>query len=304
VSLRAPAPATGLATAAPASEWRRRDWQRSWYRFRRNPSAVIGSLIVLAVVLTALLAPWIATHPSHVGNVVDFAARHQPPSAEYLLGTDQVGRDVFSRVVFGYRISLTLVVVVLGVSVPFGVVLGLLAGYYGGWVETLIMRLTDVFLAIPALVMALALTAALTPNLTNAMIAISALWWTWHTRLVYGIVRSLRTEEYVEAAQLLGASTFHLLFRELLPNCVSAITVKVTLDAGFVILIGAGLSFLGLGAQPPAPDLGTMVSTGSRYLPDMWWQSVFPGLAILVAILGFNLLGDGLRDQFDVEVGG
>lgn len=301
MSLRAPA--AELATPATASG-SRRDWHRSWYRFRRNPSAVVGSLIVLAVVLTALLAPWIATHPSHIGNVVDFASRHQPPSAQHLLGTDQVGRDVFSRVVFGYRISLTLVVVVLGVSVPFGVVLGLLAGYYGGWVETLIMRLTDVFLAIPALVMALALTAALTPNLTNAMIAISALWWTWHTRLVFGIVRSLRTEEYVEAAQLLGASPFHIVFRELLPNCVSAITVKVTLDAGFVILIGAGLSFLGLGAQPPAPDLGTMVSTGSRYLPDMWWQSVFPGLAILVAILGFNLLGDGLRDLFDVEVGG
>lgn len=302
MSLRAPA--ADLATAATASVSRRRDWHRSWYRFRRNPSAVVGSLIVLAVVLTALLAPCIATHPSHIGNVVDFSSRHQPPSAQHLLGTDQVGRDVFSRVVFGYRISLTLVVVVLGVSVPFGVVLGLLAGYHGGWVETLIMRLTDVFLAIPALVMALALTAALTPNLTNAMIAISALWWTWHTRLVFGIVRSLRTEEYVEAAQLLGASPFHIVFRELLPNCVSAITVKVTLDAGFVILIGAGLSFLGLGAQPPAPDLGTMVSTGSRYLPDMWWQSVFPGLAILVAILGFNLLGDGLRDLFDVEVGG
>jgi peptide/nickel transport system permease protein len=298
------APPALLTSPVPASERRGRPWQRGWYRFRRNPSAVIGSAIVLAVVLTALLAPSIATHPSHVGNVVDFAARHQPPSASYLLGTDQVGRDVFSRVVFGYRISLTLVVVVLGASVPFGVVLGLLAGYYGGWVETLIMRLTDVFLAIPALVMALALTAALTPNLTNAMIAISALWWTWHTRLVYGIVRSLRTEEYVEAARLLGASPFHILFRELLPNCVSAITVKVTLDAGFVILIGAGLSFLGLGAQPPAPDLGTMVSTGSRYLPDMWWQSVFPGLAILIAILGFNLLGDGLRDLFDVEVGG
>ena len=304
MSLPAPAPAAGHATTGPVSDLGRRDWHRSWYRLRRTPSAVIGAVIVVTVVLTALFAPWIATHPSHVGNVVDFASRHEPPSGEHLLGTDQVGRDVFSRVVFGYRISLTLVVVVLGISVPFGVVLGLLAGYFGGWVETVIMRLTDVFLAIPALVMALALTAALTPNLTNAMIAISALWWTWHTRLVFGIVRTLKTEEYVEAAKLLGASPFHILFRELLPNCVSAITVKVTLDAGFVILIGAGLSFLGLGAQPPAPDLGTMVSTGSRYLPDMWWQSVFPGLAILVAILGFNLLGDGLRDLFDVEVAG
>ena len=296
------APARTANPAGLADRSRGDGWRRSWYRFRRNPSAVVGLAIVVLVVVVALFAPWVATHPEQAGNFVDFRARHQPPSAEHWFGTDQVGRDVFSRVVYGYRISLLLVVGVLGLSVPFGVLLGLLAGYYGGWVETVIMRVTDVFLAIPALVMALAVTAALTPNLTNAMIAISLLWWTWHTRLIFGIVRSLRGEEYVEAARLLGAGPFHLLFRELLPNCVSAISVKVTLDAGFVILIGAGLSFLGLGAQPPAPDLGTMVSTGSRYLPDMWWQSVFPGLAILVAILGFNLLGDGLRDLFDVEV--
>jgi peptide/nickel transport system permease protein len=290
------------AGAVPLAD-RSEDWRRAWYRFRRNPSAVAGLVIVTMVVLVAIFAPWVARYPEHAGNFVDFRSRHVPPSAAYWFGTDQVGRDVFTRVVYGYRVSLLLVVVVLGIAVPVGVLLGLLAGYFGGWVETLIMRLTDIFLAIPALVMALAITAALTPNLVNAMIAISALWWTWHTRLIFGIVRSLRGEEYVEAARLLGASTFHVLFRELLPNCVSAISVKVTLDAGFVILIGAGLSFLGLGAQPPTPDLGTMVSTGSRYLPDMWWQSIFPGLAILVAILGFNLLGDGLRDLFDVEVG-
>ena len=191
---------------------------------------------------------------------------------------------------------------VLGLSVPFGVLLGLLAGYYGGWVETVIMRVTDIFLAIPALVMALAITAALSPSLINGMIAISLLWWNWHTRLIYTTVRSLRNEEYVEAARVVGASDAHILFKELLPNCISVITVKVTLDAGFVILIGAGLSFLGLGAQPPTPDLGTMVSTGADFLPEFWWESVLPGLAILFAILGFNLLGDGLRDLLDVEV--
>jgi peptide/nickel transport system permease protein len=290
-------------SSAPPMTPPRAPWRRSWYRFRRNPSAVIGLAIVVSVIAMALFAPWIATHPQHAGNFVNFRGRHLPPSAQHYFGTDQAGRDVFSRVVYGYRISLLLVVGVLGLSVPFGVLLGLLAGYLGGWLETLIMRVTDVFLAIPALVMALAITAALTPNLTNAMIALAVLWWTWHTRLIFGIVRSLRGEEYVAAARLLGASTPHVLFRELLPNCISAISVKVTLDAGFVILIGAGLSFLGLGAQPPAPDLGTMVSAGSRYLPDMWWQSIFPGLAILYAILGFNLLGDGLRDLFDVEVG-
>lgn len=293
-----PLPKGGLPSTLKAHQ----PWRRTLYRFVRNPAAMFGSAIVLLVVFVAVFAPVIATHPGHVGSFVNIRERHQPPSSEHLFGTDQVGRDVFTRVVYGYRVSLLLVLVVLGSAVPVGVVLGLLAGYYGGWVETIIMRVTDVFLAIPVLVMALALTAALTPSLTSAMIALASLWWTWHTRLIFSIVRSLRGEEYVESARLLGANTFHMLFRELLPNCVSAISVKVALDAGFVILIGAGLSFLGLGVRPPTPDLGMMVSDGSRYLPDMWWQSVFPGLAILVAILGFNLLGDGLRDLFDVEV--
>lgn len=278
------------------------DAGRAWYRFRRNPAAVVGLIMVVTVVVLALFAPWIAPYPEQAGSFVDFRGRHQPPSSEHWFGTDNVGRDVFTRVVFGYRISLLLVVFVLGLSVPFGVLLGLLAGYYGGWVETIIMRITDIFLAIPALVMALAITAALTPTLLNAMIAISLLWWNWHTRLIYATVTALRNEEYVEAARIAGASDAHIIFREILPNCVSVISVKTTLDAGFVILIGAGLSFLGLGAQPPTPDLGTMVSSGADYLPEMWWQSVFPGLGILFAILGFNLLGDGLRDLLDVEI--
>lgn len=291
------------ASASAARAQRGRALRRSWYRFRRNPVAVIGLAMVLIVVVLAIFAPWLAPFPEHSGSFVDFRNRHQPPSLDHWFGTDNVGRDVFSRVLFGYRISLLLVLFVLGLSVPFGVLLGLLAGYYGGWVETVIMRVTDIFLAIPALVMALAITAALTPTLLNSMIAISLLWWNWHTRLIYATVTSLRNEEYVEAARVTGASDAHILFRELLPNCVSVISVKTTLDAGFVILIGAGLSFLGLGAQPPTPDLGTMVSAGANYLPEGWWQSVLPGLAILFAILGFNLLGDGLRDLMDVEVG-
>jgi len=290
------------AVDAVASSSRWRSWRRGWYRFRRNPAAVAGLVMVVAVVVVALAAPLLAPSPQSAGSFVDFAHRHEPPSWHHLLGTDNVGRDVLSRVFFGYRISLLLVVFVLGLSVPFGVTLGLLAGYFGGWLELLIMRVTDIFLAIPALVMALAITAALSPSLLNGMIAISLLWWNWHTRLIYTTVKSLRNEEYIEAARLAGASHAHILFRELLPNCVSVISVKVTLDAGFVILIGAGLSFLGLGAQPPTPDLGTMVAVGSNYLPEDWWESVMPGLAILFAILGFNLLGDGLRDLFDVEV--
>ena len=275
--------------------------RQNWHRFSRNPTAVVGAAIVLLVVLAAVFAPLLAPYPGHVGAVVDFRARHHPPSFSHPFGTDNIGRDIFSRVLFGYRVSLSLAAVVLGIAVPFGTVLGLAAGYFGGWSETVIMRATDIALAIPPLVMALAVTAVLSPNLLNAMLAITALWWTWHTRLVYSIPRTLRHREYVEAARLIGASRAHILFREILPNCVSAISVKVTLDCGFVILLGASLSFLGLGVQPPTPDLGTMVATGADFLPDDWWEPVMPGLAILFVTLGFNLLGDGLRDLFDVE---
>ncbi len=276
--------------------------QMALYRFRNNPLAIVGALIVASVILAALFAPWIAPSAESAGSFVDFRNRHAPPSWDHPMGTDNVGRDVMSRVLFGYRISLGLVFGVLGFAVPFGIVLGLLAGYFGGWVEPVIMRFTDIMLAVPPLAMALAITAVLSPNLINAMIAITLLWWTWHTRLIYRIVKSQMNEDYVEAARVAGASHMHILFRELLPNCFSAVAVKTSLDAGFVILFGAALSFLGLGVQPPTPDLGTMVATGSEYLPEMWWQAVMPGLAILYAILGFNLLGDGLRDMLDVEL--
>lgn len=275
--------------------------QQKWYRFSRNPTAVIGAAIVILVIAVAVLAPVIAPYPTHAGDLVNFRARHHPPSLQYLFGTDDVGRDIFSRVLFGYRISLLLAVVVLGIAVPLGTTLGLIAGYFGGWIEIVIMRLTDIALGIPPLVMALAVSSILSPNLINAMLAISILWWTWHTRLIYSITRTLRRQEFIEAAETLGASKFHILFREILPNCVSAISVKVSLDAGFVILIGATLSFLGLGVQPPTPDLGTMVASGANYLPDDWWESILPGSAILFVTLGFNLLGDGLRDLFDVQ---
>ena len=274
---------------------------QNWYRFSRNPTAVIGLVIVVVSILAALLAPHITPYPDHVGAIVDFRNRHQAPSAAHWFGTDNVGRDILTRVIFGLRVSLMLAFVVLIIAVPFGTVLGLLAGYFGGWTEIVIMRLTDIALALPPLIMALAVAAVLEPSLMNAMLAIASLWWTWHTRLVYSMVRQIRALEYVEAAETLGASKTHILFREILPNCVSAIAVKTSLDAGFVILIGASLSFLGLGIQPPTPDLGTMVSDGASFLPDYWWESLLPGTAILFVALGFNLLGDGLRDLFDVE---
>ena len=280
---------------------RRESWRRGWYRFSRNPTAVAGLAVTILVILIALLAPVIAPFPASAGTYVDFAAMLRPPSWPHILGTDNAGRDLLTRIMFGYRISLALVVVVLAIGVPLGVVIGLAAGYFGGWVETILMRVTDIFLSVPALVMAMAITAVLSPNLVNAMIAVSALWWTWHARLVHAITVSLKQEDSIDAARLMGAGPLHIMLREILPNAVSAILVKLTLDAGFVILIGAGLSFLGLGVQPPQADLGTMVAAGVNDLSKAWWETVFPGLAIVLAVLGFNLLGDGLRDLFDVE---
>ena len=276
--------------------------QRAWRRLLHNPIAVIGGLMVMSVILAAIFAPWVAPFPTHAGAVVDFRHRHSPPDALHWMGTDNAGRDILSRLIFGYRVSLTLVAGVLGVAMPFGVLLGMAAGYFRGRTEFVIMRLTDIMLAMPPLVMALAITAILTPDLVNAMIAITALWWTWHCRLIYRITNSIVAEDFVEAARLSGATHTHILLREILPNCMAAISVKTTLDAGFVILFGATLSFLGLGVQPPTPDLGTMVSSGAQFLPDQWWEAVMPGLGVLYAILGFNLLGDGLRDMLDVEI--
>ncbi|MFQ5794286.1 MAG: ABC transporter permease [Candidatus Bipolaricaulia bacterium] len=277
--------------------------KKGWYKFSRNPTSVAGLIIVLLVSVVAAFAPWIAPHPQHAGKFVDFMNASQPPSWQHPFGTDTVGRDILSRVFFGYRFSLLMGVIVLALVVPVGVTLGLIAGYFHHtWIDTVIMRVTDMFLAIPPLVLAMAITAILTPNLFNAMIAVSLMWWPWYTRLVYSIVSSLRHESFVSAAEVIGAGKLHIFFKELLPNSLSPIFTKMTLDMGFVILIGAMLSFVGLGVQPPRPGLGTMVADGAKNMPDQWWISILPSLAILVVVLGFNLVGDGLRDLFDVDV--
>lgn len=275
---------------------------RAWYRFSRNPLSVAGLVIIVLIVALALLAPFVTPYPKHVVSFTNFSEASLAPSTKYWFGTDTIGRDILTRIVFGFRVSLALGVVVLALAVPIGVLLGLVAGYFGGRTEAVIMRITDVFLAIPPLVLALAVLGFLQPNLFNAMIAVTVMWWPWYTRLVYNLTRSIRTEGFVTAAEVIGAPKWHILFREILPNCAPSILTKMTLDMGFVILIGSSLSFLGLGVQPPTPDLGTMVAEGAKYLPDQWWISVFPGIAVLVCVLGFNLLGDGLRDLLDVEV--
>lgn len=261
-----------------------------------NPLSLLGVLLVALVITLAVFADFIAPFPEHRGAVVDFVNFNKAPEWPYVMGTDLVGRDLFSRIIYAYRISLLLGLFVLSIAVPVGVTTGLIAGYVGGWVEYVLMRITDVFLSIPPLVLAMSIMGLLEPTLTNGMLAVTAMWWPWYTRLVYNITRSEKEEGYVLAAEVIGASKLHIIFREILPNCVPAIVTKMTLDFGFVILIASSLSFLGLGVQPPTPDLGSMVAGGASYLPDSWWLTIFPGLAILVVVFGFNLIGDALRD--------
>ncbi len=275
---------------------------RAWYKFSRNPLSIIGGTTVLLVVLLAIFAPYVTPYPEHAKPFTDFANASRPPSWEYPFGTDEIGRDILSRVIFGFRFSLSMGVVVLSLVVPTGVLLGLVAGYYQGtWIDTIIMRITDIFLAVPPLILALAIASVLKPNLFNAMVAVSLMWWPWYARLVYGLASALRNEFFVSSAEVTGASTAHILFREILPNMISPIFTKISLDMGWVIIIGSMLSFVGLGVQPPKPGLGTMVASGAKYLPDQWWIAVFPALGIVVVVLGFNLLGDGLRDLFAAE---
>ncbi len=277
---------------------RRDNLKKAWYRFSRNRLSIVGLVIVILVILAALFAPWLAPYPEHAGAFTDFANTTRAPCSEYLLGTDNMGRDILSRIIFAFRGALKMAILVLVISVPVGTCLGLLAGYKNGtWVDALIMRIADVFLSVPALLLALAVASILKPNLTNSMLAITVMWWPWYTRLVYGVATSCKHEYYVVSAQLSGAGKGHIIFREILPNCLSPILTKMSLDVGWVILMGATLSYVGLGAQPPIPSLGQMVSDGARYMPDKWWMTIFPCLAIVLIIMGFNFMGDGIGDM-------
>jgi peptide/nickel transport system permease protein len=281
---------------------RRENLGRSWYKFSRNPMSVVGLVMVVSLILIAIFAPFVAPYPKHAGPFTDFHNAKIPPGMRYFFGTDVIGRDVLSRIIFGLRSSLLMGVVVLALVVPPGVMLGLVAGYFQDtWIDTVIMRITDIFLAVPPLILALAVASVLKPNLWNGMLAVSLMWWPWYTRLVYGRAVALRNEYYVSAAEVTGASTAHILFREILPNTLSPILTKMSIDIAWVIIIGSMLSFVGLGVQPPEPSLGTMIADGSRYLPDQWWIAVFPALAIVLIVLGFNLMGDGVRDMFGAE---
>ena len=255
-----------------------------------------GLSIVLGLIMVAIFAPWIA---SSSGLEPQLQQRLLPISAEHWFGTDQLGRDIFDRVVWGARITLYIVALVGIIVVPVGLLIGTIAGYMGGVVDNVLMRITDIFLAFPRLILALALVAALGPGLENAVLAIALTTWSPYARIARAEALTIRNSEFIMAAQVQGASTVRILYGHVMPLCVSSVIVRLTLDMAGIILTAAGLGFLGLGAQPPTPEWGAMISTGRQFLLDQWWVPTVPGIAIFVVSLGFNLLGDGLRDVLD-----
>jgi peptide/nickel transport system permease protein len=270
----------------------------AWH-FRRSFASSLGLGLVIAIVLLALLGPWIVPYPDHVAGGVNLTGKLQSPSAAHWFGTDEVGNDILTRVIIGARLSLLVGIGITFAAAAIGVPLGILAGTAGGTVREAIMRVTDLFLSVPGLVLAIALVAALGPGIVNAMIALVLVWWPGYVRLAESKALSIREEPFIEAARVAGAPALRILWRHVLPNSVSPIIVKMSMDIGQAILAVASLGFIGLGAKPPTPEWGAMISIARGYLPDWWWYAVYPGAFIYASVLGFNLLGDGLRDILD-----
>lgn len=266
----------------------------------RNPLAVIGAAIVLVLVITAIFAPVIAPY-SPIGQ--DLSARLMPPSTAHWMGTDELGRDIFSRVIHGSRITLTIVLLVAVIAAPVGLLIGAIAGYFGGWIDRVMMGVTDVFLSLPKLILALAFVAALGPGINNAIIAIAITAWPSYARIARAETLTFRNSEFIEAVRLQGGSNPRIIIRHVLPLCTSSMIIRVTLDMAGIILTAAGLGFIGLGAQPPLPEWGAMISRGRTFILDQWWLATMPGFAIIIVSLGFCFLGDGLRDVLDPKSG-
>jgi peptide/nickel transport system permease protein len=294
---------TWLLTETPASRrqaaWGR--WYRLWLQFRANPLAMAGLIVASVLILLAIFAPLLATYDP---GAQDLAHRLQPPSAQHWLGTDELGRDVYSRVLYGGRITLGMVVAVVILVAPVGLAIGCVAGYAGGIWDRLLMRVTDIFLAFPRLILALAFVAALRPGISSAVFAIALTAWPPYARLARAETLSLRGADFVAAVRLTGASAGRIVLRHIAPLCLPSLVVRVTLDMSGIILTAAGLGFLGMGAQPPSPEWGAMIATARRFILEQWWVPTIPGVAIFAASLAFNLLGDGLRDVLDPKQGG
>ena len=298
----APTPAglrAWLDTDTPQSRLQARSisaWN-AWRTLSSNALAMVGLAIIVVLVLMAIFAPLIATHAP---NAQDLAGRLRPPGWQgHILGTDELGRDIFSRIVYGARVTLYIVALVAVTAPVFGLIVGTVAGTLGGWTDRILMRITDIFLAFPRLILALAFVAALGPGIVNAVLAIALTAWPAYARVARAETLTVRRSDYIAAARLQGASTLRIITGHIMPMCLSSVVVRVTLDMAGIILTAAGLGFLGLGAQPPLAEWGAMISTGRQYLLSHWWVATVPGIAILLVSLGFNLLGDALRDVLD-----
>ncbi len=287
-----------LLTATPGSRLQARMGRAygAWLSFRGNRLAVIGLTVIVILLLVAALAPVIAPYPP---NAPDLTARLLPMSTDHWLGTDELGRDILSRIIYGSRLTLYVVVLVAVIAAPVGLLIGTTAGYAGGVLDAVLMRVTDIFLAFPKLILALAFVAALGPGIENAIIAIAVTSWPPYARIARAETMTIRDADFISAARIQGAGPLRLVWGHVVPLCTSSLIVRVTLDMAGIILTAAGLGFLGLGAQPPLPEWGAMISSGRKFLLDQWWVATMPGVAIFIVSLGFNLLGDGLRDVLD-----
>jgi len=266
----------------------------------RNPLAVVGAIIVLGLIIMAVFAPVFATHSATAQNL---SMRLMPPSAGNWMGTDELGRDIWSRVVYGSQITLVIVLLVAVLAAPVGLVVGAVSGYFGGWVDKVMMGITDIFLSMPKLILALAFVAALGPGIQNAIIAIAIATWPSYARIARAETITIRNSEFISAVELQGASKLRVIVAHILPLCTSSMIIRVTLDMAGIILTAAGLGFIGLGAQPPLPEWGAMISRGRSFILDQWWVATMPGFAIVIVSLGFCFLGDGLRDVLDPKHG-
>jgi peptide/nickel transport system permease protein len=270
---------------------------QAWRTFARNRLAMAGLFIILALIVVAIFAEQLAPYSPYIGDLR--TSRLLPPSWAHPFGTDDQGRDILSRIIYGSRITLFVVVLVAVLAAPLGLLVGTVAGYAGGLVDAALMRITDIFLAFPRLILALAFVAALGPGIENAVIAIAITSWPPYARIARAETLTIRQSDYIAAVKLIGASPFRIVLRHIMPLCVSSVIIRVTLDMAGIILTAAGLGFLGLGAQPPMPEWGALIANGRLYVLDQWWVAAAPGAAIFIVSLAFNLLGDGLRDALD-----
>jgi peptide/nickel transport system permease protein len=265
----------------------------------RNKLTGAAFILIMLLVVTAILAPWIAPYPEQGMGAAKPQNRFLPPSSQHLFGTDEMGRDIFSRVVFGTRISLSISITTILLALTIAIPLGLISGYYGGIIDEILMRFTDVFLSFPPLLIAIVIASFLGPSLQNAILAIVIAWWPWYSRIIRAQVMAVKERPFVKAARCIGTSDWVIMFSHILPNTVAPIIIQASMDMGGVILTAASLSFIGLGAQPPTPEWGLIISSARTYIIDAWWYSIFPGMMIFFTVLSFNLIGDGLREVLD-----